>query len=308
MTFLSSPCAIDRPVVTMGTFDGVHLGHQALLKKLRSRAQATGRQAVVITYYHHPLETIHRKTFPYLLTPQKQRESLLKKCGADCVLYLNFTPRMAAMEAEEFFQSILVDELHIEELVAGYDTHFGHNRSGTIEFLQRACADAGIPLHVIPPLQVGNRIVSSSMIRDLIREGDVRSIPQYLGRAYTLQGTVTNGHKIGRTLGFPTLNLKMDEPFALIPDIGVYVCEVYLDGTCYQAVTNVGYSPTLKRSGIKEVETYILDFSQDIYGAHFRLLFHKKLREELLFSSKDELIKQIHTDVADARSFFASKE
>lgn len=308
MTFLSSPCSIQRPVVTMGTFDGVHLGHQALLKTLRSRADATARQAVVITYYHHPLETIHRKTFPYLLTPQKQKETLLKKYGADCVLYLNFTPSMAAMEAQDFFQSILIDELHIEELVVGYDTHFGHNRSGSTDFLQQACALAGIPLHIIPPLQVGNRIVSSSMIRDLVREGYVSSIPSYLGRLYSLQGTVINGHKIGRTLGFPTLNLKMDEPYALIPDIGVYVCQVYLDGKCYQAVTNVGYSPTLKRSGIKEVETFILDFNKDIYGAHFRLLFHKKLREEMLFNSKEELIKQIHTDVADARNFFASKE
>jgi len=308
MTFLSEPCTFFHPIVTMGTFDGVHLGHQALLKKLRQRADETGGEAVVITYLHHPLETIHRKTFPYLLTPQKKKEALLKKWGADRVLYLNFTPQMAAMDAEDFFQNILIDELHTRELVVGYDTHFGKNRSGNIDFLRRACIQHNLPLDILPPLEINNRIVSSSFIRDLIREGAVNAVPQYLGRPYSLRGTVVDGHKIGRTLGFPTLNLSMQAPFSLIPDIGVYICEVEIQGHLHQALTNVGYSPTIKNTGIKEVETYILDFNAQVYGEEFELYFYKKLREELLFSSKDALISQIHADVKAAEEFFCERQ
>ncbi|MFO7897370.1 MAG: bifunctional riboflavin kinase/FAD synthetase [Candidatus Cloacimonadales bacterium] len=306
--FNHQKCTFHNPVITMGTFDGIHRGHQKLLRELRRRADEINGEAIVVTYYHHPLETIHRKTFPYLLTERYKKEQLLKEFGVDHVLYLNFDEKMAAMEPEEFLKAVIIDELQPREIVVGYDTHFGKKRSGDFSFLQKREERYQFKSFLVAPCAVDDVIVSSSMIRDLVREGDMLQVEKYLGRKYSIVGQVISGHKIGRKLGFPTLNLQPHDGNKLIPALGVYVSQVIIAGKTYGSVTNIGYSPTIKTTGIKEVETHLLNFEQEIYQQDIELIFLKRLRDEIKYVDKAALIQQIALDVQQARDFLAKFE
>jgi riboflavin kinase/FMN adenylyltransferase len=309
MTFLDNQnCKFTYPIVTMGTFDGVHLGHQKLIRELTETALKRNGEAVVLTYYHHPLETIHSKTFPYLLTEKTVKENLLYSLGVDCILYLNFTAEMATMEPETFLKKILLQEVGTKELVIGYDTHFGKKRSGDYKLLEKLSLQYNYQIDMVEPYRLDNRIISSSIIRDLIREGNMQKASQYLGRNYSIKGKVVSGHKIGKSLGYPTVNLKPAEVNKLIPAIGVYFCLLCLDGKQYKGVTNIGYSPTLKNNNIKEIETFILDFDDNIYDKNVELLFLQRIREELTFNSKQALIAQIGKDVKFAENYFKNRK
>jgi len=302
--FQNQRCDFRYPVVSMGTFDGVHLGHRHLLEKLRNRANETGGEAVVITYYHHPLEIIHKKTFPYLLTERHKKEQLIKNLGIDCVLYLNFDEKMAEMTAAEFLEVILLRELGAREFVVGYDTHFGKQREGNFRFLEKNAEKYRYRVEIVTPLKIDNRIVSSSLIRDLVREGNMQSVERFLGRRYSLFGTVVSGKKIGRKIGFPTINVEPADSHKLIPAIGVYISEVVIENRKFIAVTNIGYSPTLKKTNIKEIETFILDFTGNVYDKEVEIIFHQRLRDEILFSSKSELINAIYEDIKKTKKYF----
>lgn len=302
--FQNQRCDFRYPVVSMGTFDGVHLGHRKLLKSLRKRADETGGEAVVITYYHHPLEIIHKKTFPYLLTERHKKEELIKNLGIDCVLYLNFDEKMAEMTADEFLTEILLGELETREFVVGYDTHFGKKREGNSEFLEKNAEKFHYRVETVEPLKIDNRIVSSSLIRDFVREGNMQSVERFLGRKYSLFGKVVSGKKIGRKIGFPTINVEPSDPNKLIPAIGVYISEATIEKQKYIAVTNIGYSPTLKKTNIKEIETFILDFEGEVYDKEVEIIFHRRLRDEVLFPSENDLIKAIFKDVEQTRRYF----
>ncbi len=293
-----------NPVVAMGTFDGVHLGHQKLLKKLLEKAEETGGESVVISYYHHPLEVIHKKTFPYLLTETFYKEDLLKSFGVDHVLYLEFDNKMATMNPHEFLENIILGEIKAKELIVGYDTHFGKYRGGDFDFLKKESNHHGYNVELVEPFKLHNRIISSSLIRDFIREGDMINATICLGRNYSINGTVVSGQQIGRDIGFPTINVFPHEFNKLIPGIGVYICEVKWNDQTFIGTTNIGYSPTLKKNNFKEIETFILDFSEDLYSQDVEIVFHKKLRDELDFNNIDELIKQIENDVRLTREYF----
>ncbi|MDN5354086.1 MAG: riboflavin kinase / adenylyltransferase [Candidatus Cloacimonadota bacterium] len=309
MTFLENQiCKLNYPVLTMGTFDGVHKGHQKLIKKLVKTARAKNGEAVVLTYYHHPLETIHRKTFPYLLTENAVKEKLLYNLGIDCILYLNFTPEMAAMEPEKFLKKIILQEIGARELVIGYDTHFGKDRKGDYKLLKELACKYNYKIDIVEPYRQDNRIISSSIIRDLVREGNMQKVKSYLGRNYSIVGQVVSGHKIGKTLGYPTVNLKPAQPNKLIPAIGVYICNIRVKDKNFAAATNIGYSPTLKKNGIKSIESYILDFNEDLYNSNVELYFLKKIRDEFTFSSKQALIKQIGKDVETTKNFYKNRK
>ena len=289
------------PVLTMGTFDGLHKGHQKLLAELKKRAQLSHGEAVVVTYYHHPLETIHRKTFPYLLTERDKKEELLKKYGADYVLYLEFDEEMANLEPREFFEKVILAEINPKEMVVGYDTHFGKNRKGDFNFLKNNESRYHYQADLIEPIKIDGVIVSSSRIRDFVREGDMQKVETFLGRKYSISGIVKTGHRIGRTLGFPTINVEPHDSYKLIPALGVYVCQVLVEGKLFGGITNIGYSPTLKESGIKEVETHLLDFDGDLYDKKVEVFFVQRLRDEEKFESKDQLITAIKDDVVKSR-------
>ncbi len=305
MTFLGRQnCGYHNPVIAMGTFDGVHLGHQKLIRKLVETARKKDKKAVVITYVTHPLETIHRKTFPYLLTEQIKKEELLKSLGVDCVLFLNFSQEMAAMDPDDFINKIIKGELAARDIIVGYDTHFGCNRTGNYDYLQRNSNRLDIDVQLVDPYKIDNRIVSSSLIRDFVREGNMTIVEDFLGRQYSLLGSVVSGKKIGRTIGFPTINTKPVDDKKLIPEIGVYFTKVLIDGSLYESVTNIGYSPTLKNVTHREIESFLLDFDGDLYGSEVEIFFCKRLRDELYFSTKEELITRIDTDVAEAKEYF----
>ncbi|HPR17130.1 MAG TPA: bifunctional riboflavin kinase/FAD synthetase [Candidatus Cloacimonadota bacterium] len=302
--FHKQNCHFSYPVVSMGTFDGVHLGHQKLLQYLRKRADQMKGEAVVITYYHHPLETIHKKTFPYLLTGREHKERLLRSLGVDYILYLDFNEELANMSPDDFLRNILLNEIDMKEIIAGYDTHFGKNRQGNYAFLKQNSQQFSYRADLVKPFMIDNRIVSSSLIRDFIREGDMITTSRFLGRSYSISGKVVAGKKIGRNLGFPTINVSPLEFNKLVPGIGVYICEVLWRGKCYQGTTNIGYSPTIKQNAYKEIETFILDFSENLYGEEVEIIFHKKLRDEIDFHSKADLITNIEKDVEQTREYF----
>jgi len=302
--FLKQSCNFSNPVVSMGTFDGVHTGHQALLKHLVARAKKISGEAIIITYYHHPLETIHKKTFPYLLTERNKKENLLKSYGIDCVLYLNFNNEMAQMNPRDFIEEIIIGKVNARELIVGHDTHFGKDRGGDHKLLHDIADEKDLNIEIFPPYKISNRIVSSSIIRDFVREGSMEQVSNFLGRSYSISGIVKVGHKIGRGLGFPTINICPTDSNKLIPALGVYLCEVLVGKDHYYGLTNVGYSPTLKNTGILEVETHIIDFNGDLYGREVEIFFNRKLREELLFKTKEALIKKINGDLLEARKFF----
>ncbi len=296
------------PIITMGTFDGVHRGHKKLLKKLTDLAKEKNGESIVITYYHHPLEIIHKKTFPYLLTEREIKEHCIKKLGIDYVLYLKFDRKMAKMNAYDFLKDILIGEIKAKEIVVGYDTHFGKNREGNLDFLKKHQAEFGYKLHYVEPFKIDNIIVSSSLIRDYIREGDMETASKFLGRIYSLKGKVVHGEKIGSEIGFPTVNLKPIDEYKLIPAIGVYATTLTIDNKKHFGVTNIGYSPTLKNTHIKEIETYIFDFSKDVYGKDVEIFFHKKIRDEILFENADALIRQINKDIEKTKRMFNLQE
>ncbi len=306
--FKDQKCDFTKPVITMGTFDGVHLGHIKLLDQVAKKAKANNTKSVVITYFHHPLETIHKKTFPYLLTEQKNKEELIKECGIDCVLYLDFNEKMAQMQPEDFLKKIIIDEIDAKAIIVGYDTHFGNSREGNFQFLQNRSTLFNYSIELIEPVKINNHIISSSLIRDYIREGDMQYAAQLLGRDYSIHGSIQLGHHIGRKIGFPTINLQPDNANKLMPAIGVYVCQVKVDGETYEGVTNIGYSPTLKTTRIKELETHILDFDEDLYYKDVEIIFNKRLREELHFKDKNELIEAIKVDVKQTREFFKRRK
>lgn len=306
--FKAQKCDFTKPVVTMGTFDGVHLGHVKLLERVVKKAKENNTKSIVITYFHHPLETIHKKTFPYLLTERENKEKLIKECGIDCVLYLDFDEEMAQMQPEDFLKKIIIDEIGAKDLIVGYDTHFGNSREGNYQFLKNRSSIYNYSIELIEPVKIDNHIISSSLIRDYIREGDMQYAAKLLGRNYLIHGSVQLGHRIGRKIGFPTINLQPLDDNKLIPAIGVYVCEVLVDAKKYFGVTNIGYSPTLKTTRIKEIETYILDFDEDMYHKNVEISFNKKIRDELLFKDKNELIEAIDNDVKQARDFFERRK
>ncbi len=306
--FKAQKCDFTKPVVTMGTFDGVHLGHIKLLDRVVKKAEENNTKSIVITYFHHPLETIHKKTFPYLLTEHENKEKLIKKCGIDCVLYLDFNENMAQMQPEDFLKKIIIDEIGAKNLIVGYDTHFGNSREGNYQFLKDRSSMYNYNIELIEPVKIDNHIISSSLIRDYIREGDMQYASKLLGRNYSIRGSVQIGHRIGRKMGFPTINLRPLNNNKLIPAIGVYICEVLVNGGKYFGVTNIGYSPTMKTTRIKEIETHILGFDDNLYHKNVEVIFNKKLRDELLFKDKDELIEAIDKDVQQAREFFERRK
>lgn len=305
MKYLNSQnCKFKYPVISMGTFDGVHLGHQKLLQELTKRAKQTGGESVVITYHQHPLEIIHKKTFPYLLTECDLKEKFLKELGIDCILYLEFDAKMAEMSPSDFLKEILLDEIGAKEMLVGYDTHFGKFRAGNYEFLKQKADEYDYQVTLVEPYKINNRIISSSLIRDFVREGDLLDAARCLGRNYSIIGNVVKGQQIGRDIGFPTINLQPSDTNKLIPGIGVYVCEILWKNKHFMGTTNIGYSPTIKKNHYKEIETFILDFDANIYNEPVEIIFHKKLRDELDFASTSELIDQIKQDVENTRKYF----
>jgi riboflavin kinase/FMN adenylyltransferase len=288
-----------RPsAVALGVFDGVHLGHRAILGTAVAQARQAGMAAVACTFDPHPIEVLQPGRAPLAITTLPERLALFESCGLDAAVVLPFTPELAAMEPETFVKDVLLARLGAREVVVGFNHRFGRGARGDVALLRRLGEELGFRTHVAEPLMVEGVAVSSTEIRAALQRGDLDAAARLLGRPYTLQGTIGHGAGRGRTLGFPTANLLPTRPVLVSP--GVYACMAEVGGRKERAVVNVGVRPTFAETTLA-VEAYLLDFAGDIYGQTMILTFVSRVRDERRFPSVDALRAQIEADAGEAR-------
>ncbi len=287
--------------LTIGSFDGVHLGHKAIIQELTAGARAMGVPAVVLTFFPHPKIVLRGKNYPFYLTSPDEKAAILGDLGVDVVITHPFNRRVANTPAQDFIRQ-LASTFRIRHLQVGYDFALGKNRSGNYALLQELSQELGYTLAQTPPVEVEGDVVSSSRIRFLLGVGQVDLVARLLGRQYTIQGLVEIGDQRGHTLGFPTANLSVWAE-RILPTAGVYACRVKVRGKTWGAVTNIGVRPTFEAAPVApRVETHILDFHEDIYGETIQVAFITRLRAEVKFPSVEDLVRQIQADVAQARA------
>lgn len=293
------PQPFRNPVITIGNFDGVHLGHQTLFQKVKDRSRAVDGQSVVITFDPHPIKLMRPDKRLPMLTTTDQKIKLLASMELDGIIVHPFSAEFGSMPAREFVQYYLVHRLGAREVVIGHDYRFGRNREGNIALLQSLGEEFGFPVHVVDPIQINDTIVSSTLIRNLINDGQVLAAQNFLGRPYEVTGKVIHGHGRGaRLLGFPTANITIDNGL-LVPAAGIYAVRVELRGQLYPAVANIGTCPTFDNQELS-LEVYLLDFDRDIYGERLAVQFVQRLRDERRFDDLPALVAQIKKDVAAA--------
>lgn len=293
--------------VTIGNFDGVHLGHQMLFAEVVSRAYERKGTSVVITFDPHPLQVMRPDIGIKLISTYEQKVELISMAGIDVLVVIPFTKDFAATSAEDFVDEALIGTIGVKELVVGYDYAFGKGRQGNIEFLRDQGRLKGFPVTVVEPYYVEDMLVSSSKIRELVNLGRMMDVKKLLGRSYQIRGTVQEGKKRGGpVVGFKTANLHLSEE-DLCPKHGVYVTQVVYDGKCYGGVLNIGYNPTFGENRLS-AETHIFDFNQDIYGKKIKINLLKHLRGEKKFSGPEELAKQINQDILQAKEILVEAQ
>jgi riboflavin kinase / FMN adenylyltransferase len=299
--YLSDAIYDPGSVVTVGTFDGVHVGHKTIIRRVVSRAAESKGRSVIVTFDPHPREVINAGKNPVkLLTTPAERAEILKVLEVDIMVIIPFDRDFSLLSSDQFIRDILYNKIGISHLVVGYDHQFGKNREGTIETARQAGSELGFTVEVIEAHEVGEITVSSTSVRSALEnDGDVELAKQFLGRPYTLTGIVEYGDKRGRTLGFPTANLKPDHDRKIIPKNGVYAVHVNLAGIKYNGMMNIGIRPTFSGDEKRVLEVNIFDFSEDIYGKSIRIEFIRRIRDERKFSSAGELVKQLKTDKID---------
>jgi riboflavin kinase / FMN adenylyltransferase len=292
-----------QAVVTLGNFDGVHIGHQMLLSEVAVRAYRNGGTSVALTFDPHPLKILRPEGIR-LISSLEQKIQLIKQAGIDVLLIIPFDQNFAQTQAKDFVERILCASLGVQELVVGYDYAFGKGREGNIEFLRKEGEERGFPVTVVEAHYEGGHAVSSTRIRHLVMEGRMEEVRQLLGRCYHIHGLVQRGkQRGGKELGFPTANLKLSEE-DLCPKKGVYITQVLCQGKIYGSISNIGYNPTFGEQELL-AETHIFDFNKDIYGQPIRLNLLCHLREEIKFTSVEALAAQIRKDVEIARKVLA---
>ena len=291
-------------VATIGNFDGVHLGHQAVLGQLAEKAAELGLPTVLITFEPQPMEYFVPDKVPARLTRFREKMLALQRYSVDRVCCLSFNKRLAKLSAEDFIEQVLIEKLGVKYLVVGDDFRFGSNRTGTFEMLLDAGKKYGFQVVSMHTFEIDAERVSSTRIRAALEKGDMAGAEKLLGRRYRMSGRVAHGEKLGRELGFPTANIHLHRHAS--PVQGIFVVEVFgLDQEPLQGVASVGTRPTVNETKAL-LEVFLLDFDQDIYGRHIQVSFLKKLRDEEKFDSLDELIKQIQLDVEQAQAYFAA--
>ena len=293
-------------VIALGFFDGVHLGHAALLRRTVEEAEKRGVIPAVFTFDRVPKEVVTGIPCPLINSPEDRRELVRRLYGIRDVIMVPFDDEMRTTAWDVFVTELLVKRYHAVHLVAGHDHHFGHKNGGSPELLMAKCAELGIGCDIIPKVEMGGITVSSTYIRRLVELGQVERATEYLGHPHVLTQEVRHGRRIGRTIGIPTINLTAP-PRVLVPSHGVYATRVELqDGSTYAAVTNVGTRPTVNNGSDVTVEAWLLDFDGDLYGQRVRVEFHHRLRDEVRFDSLDALKAQIASDAEATRAYFSA--
>lgn len=291
------------PVVALGNFDGVHLGHRAILKAAMDRARAAGGTSFVLTYDPLPAKVLFPERAPKLLMASEDKLELLRISGIDGVIVVQFTHALSQLTPRDFVRDYLVSKIGAREVVLGHSHKFGHQRAGNAAVMVELGGEFGFDTTVVGPVKVAGIEVSSTKIRELIGAGDMRTAARLLGRYHFLSGMVVRGRERGRTIGFPTANL--DVATECIPPDGVYATRVVFEHGQYPSITNIGMRPTFNESA-RSVEAHIFDFNRDIYGHRIKLELIEKIRGEKKFASAEELANQIRTDVARAKEILAT--
>lgn len=299
--------SIKRPVLTLGMFDGAHIGHQSILKQLNTIAKEIDGESVLITFNPHPRMVLQPNCDLKFLNTLEEKENVLRQFGLEHLIIQAFTKEFSQVTSVEFVKNFLVDQLHIDTLVIGYDHHFGKNREGNFEQLQVLSKEYGFNLIQLKAVEENDVAVSSTKIRNALIEGNINYANKALNYNYPLSGKVVHGDKIGRTLGFPTANLEVD-PNKLIPKDGVYAVDVFVDNEKYLGLLSIGFRETVTNTREHRVEVNILDFDQTIYEETICLEFLERLRDEKKFNSLDELIAAMNQDKENAIRLYGNKK
>lgn len=292
---------IDYTAIAVGNFDGVHLGHQELIRKTVSRAGKTGLIPTVFTFTNHPKNVMGGNNTVKNILYWEDKVEILRELGVGYMVSLDFTMDFSRIEPEEFVNNILIDKLKMKEIFCGFNYHFGHKGKGNLELLQKMGRDHGFVVNPMEPFKINGELVSSTLIREIIAEGDMEKCRHFLGRNYSTSGTVIVGNKLGRSLGYPTSNLAIDESMVTPPD-GVYVTLASHGGKSCPSITNLGRKPTIGNHE-RSIETHIFNFNKELYGKQIRIEFLKRLRGEKKFESIEELSNQIRKDCEDAANY-----
>ena len=295
---------VDKTVIALGFFDGVHRGHGALLRKAAERAGELNAAPAVFTFDRSPKEFVTGKPVLLINSNDDRRDIIRRVYGIQRVIFAPFDREMMTMPWQDFITELLVKQYGAVHLVAGHDYRFGHKNAGTPELLQEKCRQLGLGCDIIPKVEYDGITVSSTYIRQLVESGQVERAAEFLGHRHCLSQTVTHGFRFGRTIGIPTINFTVPD-HVLVPERGVYITRVYLpDGSSFAGVTNVGTRPTVSDSGKVSIETFLLDFDGDLYGKRIRLEFCRRLREEKKFESPQQLKDEVGKNIAQARAYF----
>lgn len=291
-----------NPVVTIGTFDGVHLGHQVVISRLKEIARDYNGETVIFTFYPHPrLITSPNETNLRLLTTMDEKIRLFENLGIDHLIIYPFTREFSQLSYSNFVKKILVDKIKTHCLVIGYDHKFGKNREGGFEYLQKCAKTYNFVVEKLDALILDNANVSSTKIRIALENGDIKKANRYLGYPFTLHGNVIEGRRLGRKIGFPTANIEASDPYKLIPGYGVYAVKIRLKDKNLKGMLNIGTRPTFNQNADnRSIEVHIFDFEEDIYNAEITLIFADKIREEQKFSGADALVEQLKKDKVTA--------
>ncbi len=282
-------------ILTIGTFDGVHLGHQKIIRELIDRAEKTNGRSVLITFDPHPREVVGRGPTK-LLTSIDERLRLLAEFKIDVVFIINFTFEFSRLPYEDFFKNIIFDKIGVKEVIVGYDHMFGRDREASAEQLKELGYQLGFTVDLMPPVKVDDEVISSSKIRDILLRGDVCLAEKYLNRLYSIEGIVVKGDGRGRTLGFPTANIQPISDKKLLPAEGVYFVSSSLNNSVYFGMLNIGIRPTFTNDMRRVIEVHLFDFNEEAYGTKVNISFHRRIRSEKKFASNDELIIQLKKD------------
>lgn len=285
-----------KAVVTIGTFDGVHEGHKAILQEVVAHACSTGGESVLLTFEPHPRKVLFPSQPLGIITPLEKKLQLITETGIQHIVVVPFTKEFAALSATEYIEQFIVRKFQPHSIVIGYDHHFGHDRTGDMKLLEQYAPKYNFELVEIPPQLIHEATVSSTKIREAIMAGNIEEANLMLGREYSLTGAVVHGNKLGRTLGYPTANLQPVENEQVVPGNGIYAVKAIHDKKEYGGMMSIGYNPTVTNKKELRIEVNIFDFDKDIYGDPLEVLFIKKLRDERKFKSLVELTAQLAAD------------
>jgi riboflavin kinase/FMN adenylyltransferase len=292
-------------VITIGTFDGVHVGHQKIIKRLVKTAKKENLKAVVLTFFPHPRMVLQKDANIKLINTIEEKAELFNKFGIDNLVVKKFTKAFSRLSAEDFAKQVLVDKLNAKKVIIGYDHHFGRNRRANIDDLRRFGETYGFEVEEISMQDINDVAISSTKIRNALAEGDIIKANTFLGYDFMISGTIVRGKGLGKQMDFPTANLKIEESYKLIPKYGVYIVNANIDGEVVFGMMNIGTNPTVN-GNYESIETHFFNFDQDIYNQKIQINVLQRIRDEQRFESVDALKAQIHRDKETALNYIAS--